>query len=113
MNRHCMRITVQLTASLVWVLPTYLVGQSSGVRSTQALAHGKQTFAQYCSSCHSAHNSTSLVGPSLKGYYSTHQPRPTDPEVRNVILRGKGKMLALNNLSAMQINELIAYLKTL
>jgi mono/diheme cytochrome c family protein len=112
-NRHCIRITVQLTASLVWILPTPLASQSPGVRSTQPLAHGRQTFAQYCSSCHSARDSTSLVGPSLKGYYSAHQQRSADASVRDVISKGKGKMPAFHNLSAAEINELIAYLKTL
>lgn len=49
----------------------------------------------------------------MKGYYSTHQPRPTDSEVRTVIANGKGKMPAFNNLSPRQVDELLAYLKTL
>jgi len=110
-NRYCLCIAVQL-ANLVWILPLPLVSQSSGVRSTQATAHGRQTFAQYCSSCHSVHHSTSLAGPSLKSYYSTHEPRLADASVRDVISNGKGKMPAFHNLSAIQINELIAYLKT-
>gem|GEM_PF-4979527 len=109
MNRHCIRIT----ALLVWILPNPLASQSPSVRSTQPPAHGRQTFTRYCSSCHSAHDSTTLAGPSLKSYYSAHQQRPADANVRNVISTGKGKMPAFHNLSATQIDELIAYLKTL
>jgi hypothetical protein len=55
----------------------------------------------------------SLVGPALKGYYSTHQPRPTDAEMRTLIRKGKGKMPSFANLSMSQTDELVAYLKTL
>jgi mono/diheme cytochrome c family protein len=80
--------------------------------SAQPLRHGQQTFFQYCSACHSVRTSNSLVGPGLKEYYRTHQPRPTDTDVRAVIFKGKGKMPGFSNLSKRQVDELIAYLRT-
>jgi mono/diheme cytochrome c family protein len=49
----------------------------------------------------------------LKEFYRTHQPKPSDSAVRAIIAKGKGKMPAFGNLSAVQIDGLIAYLKTL
>jgi len=59
------------------------------------------------------HSSSSLADPGFKGFYRTHQPRPSDAAIRAIIAGGKGKMPAFGNLSAVQIDELIAYLKTL
>jgi mono/diheme cytochrome c family protein len=87
--------------------------QSSRRTSTPAIRHGQQMFGEYCVSCHSARSLSSLAGPGLKGFYSTHQPRPSDSVVRAIIARGKGKMPAFGNLSTVQIDDLIAYLKTL
>jgi mono/diheme cytochrome c family protein len=70
-------------------------------------------FGEYCASCHSTRTSSSLAGPGLKGLYNAHEPRPSDSALRAIIARGKGKMPAFGNLSTVQIDELIAYLKTL
>jgi mono/diheme cytochrome c family protein len=112
-KRNFIDFAVPLAAGLVWISPTVTAAQSSHRPSTPALRHGQQAFSQYCSSCHSAHNSNSLVGPGLKGYYSTRQPRPKDSDVRAVITKGKGKMPSFGNLGTGRIDELIAYLRTL
>jgi mono/diheme cytochrome c family protein len=54
-----------------------------------------------------------MAGSGLKWFYSGHQPKPSDAAVRAIIATGNGKMPAFGNLSAVQIDELIAYLKTL
>lgn len=102
-----------LTVNLLWMPRARTVAQSSRGPSTQAIRHGQQVFGEYCGSCHSVHSSSSLAGPGFKGFYSTHQPRPSDSAVRAIIARGNGKMPAFASLSAVQIDELIAYLKTL
>ena len=106
-------IMLLLAANLLWMPHAKTVGQSSRRPSTQTIRHGQQTFGEYCASCHSARSYTSLAGPGLKGFYSTHQPRPSDSALRAIIARGKGKMPAFGNLSPVQIGELIVYLKTL
>jgi mono/diheme cytochrome c family protein len=112
-KRNFIDLAVLFAVGLVCISSTVTAAQSSHGPSTPALRHGQQSFAQYCSSCHSAHNSNSLVGPRLTGYYSTHQPRPKDSDVRAVITKGKGKMPSFGNLGTGQIDELIAYLRTL
>ena len=102
-----------LAAGLLWMPNVRTTTQSSRGPSTQAIRHGRQMFGEYCGSCHSVHSSSSLADPGFKGFYRTHQPRPSDAAIRAIIAGGKGKMPAFGNLSAVQIDELIAYLKTL
>jgi mono/diheme cytochrome c family protein len=70
-------------------------------------------FGEYCGSCHGVHSSNSLAGPGFMGLYRTHQPKPSDSAMRAIIASGKGKMPPFGSLSSVQIDELIAYLKTL
>ncbi|HEY3990880.1 MAG TPA: cytochrome c [Acidobacteriaceae bacterium] len=98
-----------LVAALLWMLTVKTAAQSS--RTTQTIRHGQQTFGEYCASCHSTRGSSSLAAPGIRGFYSSHQPKPSDAAVRAIIARGKGKMPAFGNLSHVQIDELIAYLK--
>jgi mono/diheme cytochrome c family protein len=108
-----MDFAVLFTACLVCISSPVTAAQSSHGPSAAALRDGQQTFAQYCSSCHSAHNSNSLGGPRLTGYFRTRQPRPKDSDVRAVITKGKARMPSFGSLGTAQIDELIAYLRTL
>jgi mono/diheme cytochrome c family protein len=78
----------------------------------EAAAKGRHIFAQSCASCHDALGTTTKSGPALKSYYQ-RQPRPTDTKVRTIIEQGKGKMPAFSSLDKLQVDDLVAYLKTL
>jgi len=78
-----------------------------------AATNGQHVYARSCASCHDAHSTVSKVGPGLKGYYSSHHPPPSDAKVLAIIVKGKGRMLGFSSLSQEQMDELIAYLKTL
>lgn len=80
--------------------------------STTQTANGKRIFNQYCAGCHDTHGATTKSGPVLGSYYHRH-PRPGEPAVRRIIQQGKGNMPAFSTLSSSQINDLIAYLKSL
>jgi mono/diheme cytochrome c family protein len=81
--------------------------------AASATKNGERIFKDSCASCHNAHSSDLLIGVGLKGYYKTHQPPPTDATVRKIIHDGKGTMPAFGNLEDAEIDNLIAYLKTL
>jgi mono/diheme cytochrome c family protein len=81
--------------------------------SAQTISNGQRIFAQSCASCHDAHGTAMKSGPGLKNYYREHRPRPSDAAVRSVIQQGRGTMPAFSNLNPAQLNDLIAYLKTL
>ena len=101
-----------LPVLLVWIGADVFAHAQSPIQSVAA-RNGERIFVQSCSPCHDVHTSASRVGPSLKSYYSDHEPRPTDAQVRAIISQGKGKMPKFSNLSNTQTDDLIAYLKTL
>ena len=79
---------------------------------------GYAVFQQNCARCHNDRETAPLQGPSMLGVYE-NQYLPSgapanDDRVRNVILHGRGMMPALGNaLSDSQIDDLLAYMKTL
>ncbi len=90
-------------------IPQAMISQRS---APQAIANGKRTFHQSCAACHNTMDTTIKSGPGLKNYYR-RQPRPADAAVRTIIQQGKGKMPAFSTLNRLQIDDLVAYLKTL
>lgn len=75
-------------------------------------AKGKRIFAESCASCHDALGTTTKSGPALKSYYR-RQPRPADAAVRAIIEQGRGRMPPFTSLGKPQVDDLVAYLKTL
>lgn len=96
-------------------------GSSSG---TASVAQGKELFHENCAMCHSATETKTKIGPGLKGLFKakelpySHRP-VTVANVREQIEKGnpQGKPMPMpgfgGKLSPAQINDLIAYLKTL
>jgi mono/diheme cytochrome c family protein len=58
-------------------------------------------FGEYCGSCHGVHSSNSLAGPGFKA------------STAHISQNLQIQMPPFGNLSSVQIDELIAYLKTL
>ena len=87
-----------------------------GLNPTQAI--GRHVFDANCARCHQPYSSHGLHGPSLhnlykKQYLPSGMPA-NDERITEVIERGKAKMPAFGDtLSATQIDDLLAYLKTL
>ena len=81
-------------------------------------AHGRSIYDQHCLVCHEAYSSKETNGPSLMGLYKkkfmvSGQP-VNDERVRDIINLGKPKMPAYGNqLSAQDVDDLMAYMKTL
>jgi mono/diheme cytochrome c family protein len=93
---------------LAIVIPPAVVSQKS---PPQAVANGKRIFNQSCGACHDTLGTTTKSGPALKNYYR-HEPRPADATVHIIIQQGKGRMPAFTTLDKLQIDDLVAYLKT-
>lgn len=81
-------------------------------------AHGRRVFEQRCQECHFAYIPRNLHGPSLQGLFkkpamSSGIPA-NDERVREVIVLGRSKMPAFGRvLTAQQVDDLMAYLRTL
>jgi len=109
--------------TMLWM--TVAVAAAATVPSSRAAtaagdaAAGKQVFADNCVACHSATTTTRQAGPGLKDLYKNPKlpgtGRPvSDANVRKQIEKGGGGMPGFaSSLSAAQIDDLIAYLKTL
>ena len=82
-------------------------------------AAGRHIYDQYCDRCHSAYSSRGRKGPSLKGifkkpYLSMSGMPANDERVGEIIRVGRNKMDGFGNvLTEEQINDLLAYLRTL
>jgi mono/diheme cytochrome c family protein len=88
--------------------PPAVISQTS---APHAVANGRRIFNQSCATCHDTLGTTTKPGPRLKNYYR-HQ-RPADATVRTIIQQGKGRMPAFSTLNPLQVDDLVAYLKTL
>jgi mono/diheme cytochrome c family protein len=81
-------------------------------------AHGRRVFDAQCARCHDPYTASAAKGPSLKKLYS-RQYLPsglptTDEHVTNSIMMGRKMMPAFNqNITDQQLQDLLAYLKTL
>jgi mono/diheme cytochrome c family protein len=103
------RITIFVFLFLAVAIPRTVVSQKS---VPQAVANGKRIFNQSCAACHDTLGATTKSGPGLKNYYR-HQPRPADATVRTTIQQGRSRMPAFSTLNKSQVDDLIAYLKTI
>ena len=87
-----------------------------GLDPTQAI--GRHIFDANCARCHEPYSSHGLHGPSLhnlykKQYLPSGQPA-NDDRISEVIMRGRAKMPSFGGtLSESQLDDLLAYLKTL
>jgi mono/diheme cytochrome c family protein len=81
-------------------------------------ARGRRVYDQDCLVCHEAYSLSDRNGPSLMGLYKkkfmvSGQP-VNDERVRDITTMGKSKMPGYGSvLSDQQVNDLIAYMKTL
>ena len=79
-------------------------------------ARGQQVYKEFCARCHYPTNTRSLHGPGLQAITKVKAmpsgAPPTDERMSTVILRGRNMMPA-TQLTDDQLNDLLAYLKTL
>ena len=81
-------------------------------------AHGRRVFDAQCARCHDPYSASAAKGPSLRNLYK-RQYLPSglpanDERVTDSIMLGRKMMPAFNqNLTQQQLDDLLAYLKTL
>ena len=80
---------------------------------------GKQIYKTKCAICHFDTSSANRVGPGMKGLFKAEKMArsglaPSEETVRKLILEGYGTMEGFRGVfTREQLNDLIAYLKTL
>jgi cytochrome c len=124
-----MRIAIRiLILALVLAPAAYLGAQSKSSKAAEkkpngkepagSVAKGKTAYADFCSVCHYAANTSKKIGPGLKGIYKTGKfadgKKVDDESMREWILKGGKDMPSFEGqLSDAQTRDLIAYLKTI
>ena len=111
--------------ALALVLPATTIGWAKGKTTLSPQAKmGKKIFDENCTMCHIANQAKNKIGPGLKGILKnkelpySHRPA-TVANVREQIEKGnpQGKPMPMppfgGKLSATDMNNLLAYLKTL
>lgn len=118
-------IKLLLILGLALALPLSLTSCAKGKQGISPAAKaGKKIFESNCALCHIATSTQTKIGPGLKGLLKrkelpySHRPA-TVANVREQIEDGSPKVKPVpmpafgSKLSAAQINDVIAYLKTL
>ena len=84
---------------------------------TPQQSSGRRVFNIYCVACHPAYSSHGNKGPGLKDLYKKHYLpsglTSTDEHVQQSTTRGRNMMPAFPQISGEDLNDLIAYLRTL
>ena len=94
-------------------------GPASKVSSRATARRGQAIFEQRCAMCHYSDRVEKKVGPGLKGIYkrgtfSTNGNKITDESLKAWIRNGDSQMPPFEEvLDSCQLNDLIAFLKTL
>jgi len=97
--------------------------KATTVASKGNASKGKELFQQHCELCHEAESNTVNVGPGFKGLFHMAPHKTADgtimahhdeATIRKQIEEGTGSMTSMKDvLSKEQIDDLIAYLRTL
>jgi mono/diheme cytochrome c family protein len=110
-------VRIFLVCVFCLIVPSAFAGAGKKAAAQDA-AEGKKIFAEHCALCHHANSTATKVGPGLKGLFQRAKlkdgAKVTDANVRDEIENGHGGMPAWKNvLSKDQIDDVMAYLKTL
>lgn len=103
-------VTIVILLALV-LFPCTLAGSQGNITA------GKAVFMDQCSVCHGADASgktpvAKSLGAIIPDYRSKQVQNLTDPDIRRVITEGKGSMPPVGNLSAGDITNLIAFIRS-
>jgi mono/diheme cytochrome c family protein len=97
----------------LWVMSALAwVALAAGCRKA-SVENGAALYRRDCAGCHVRHAGVRLAAPALEGYFD-RKPYPTVRQAREIIRDGRLYMPPFGNrLSSDEIDDLIAYMKTL
>ncbi|MCX6623084.1 MAG: cytochrome c [Acidobacteria bacterium] len=92
-------------------------GAAAEEKKSGDAAKGKEVFEEQCSICHDATGTEKKNGPPLKGLFQKAKlasgKKVTEANVKTRINEGGGTMPAFEDLKGADLDNLIAYLKTI
>lgn len=85
---------------------------------TGSAEDGKQVYNKSCRTCHGADGNgnpglAKVMKVQFRPLGSQEVQAKTDDELKKIITRGTGKMKPVNGLSAKQVDDVVAYLRSL
>ncbi len=96
---------------------TMLLALSAGMAYAGA-AEGKDVFAAKCQSCHGANGEGKaaigkLFGVTMRPLASKEVQAKTDADLKKQVVEGGGKMKPVAGLTAQQVTDVVAFVRTL
>jgi mono/diheme cytochrome c family protein len=100
-------------AALILVAPILLLGMTTG-----DVEQGKAVFMKRCKMCHGADGEGNpAIARMMKVEFhpmaSDYVQQKTDAQLKDIILKGKGKMPAVKGITDEEISDVIAYIHSL
>lgn len=121
MNRTKTIIALFLLAGFCGI--TFPGGDTVAAHAVQSgagdAAKGKQLFVQNCTQCHNTDSKETLVGPGLQGLFKGKKMPATGRPVSAAVVKsqirkgGNGMTTFGDKFSPAQLDDIVAYLKTL
>lgn len=120
--------TLAISAALSFLLAVHAAGQEKRETPAKKSARpatspapdakkGKDVYETYCEICHDAKSEDKKVGPGLKGIYKRGKfedgKKVDDRSMREWIVKGGKDMPSFEELTAEELRNLIAFIRTL
>ncbi len=121
MNRVAVTIAIAIVATAGTLLAQNQPPKSTGKKLASGISavRGKGVFGEKCAVCHNANSAEKKIGPGLKGLskrgtFTGNSNKITDESLKAWIENGDTLMPPFRDaLTAEQVKDLIAYIKTL
>jgi mono/diheme cytochrome c family protein len=96
---------------------TLLLGLSM-VPAIAGSSEGKEVFDKSCKACHGAEGQgnpgmAKMLKVEMRALGSKELQAQSDADLKKIITQGKGKMKPTSNLSAKQVDDVVAFVRTL
>ena|SRR5579884_3417216 len=110
MNKPTMGIVAVLIVFLLAVYCASFYGQDA--------AAGKAVYGKKCQSCHTADGSgnpavAKMMNVTIKPLSGEEVQKKSDADIKKTITTGTGKMKPVTGLSEKEVNDVVAYVRTL
>jgi mono/diheme cytochrome c family protein len=107
------KVIFALVPAFLLVAPVVLLSMAE-----PNLERGRAEFARQCRMCHGADGKGNpamarMLKVEFKAMDSEYVQQKSDEELRNIILKGTGKMVAVRGMNDQQVADVIAYVRSL